>query len=98
MKREEALKRLKDLEPELRRRGVLSLFLFGSVARDQAQKGSDVDLFFEDDPNRPLSIFKVIDLNHFLNEVMGVKVDLIPRDSLHRLIRDEVAASALRIY
>jgi len=98
MKREEALQRLKDLEPELRKRGVLSLFLFGSVARDRAGEGSDVDLFFEDDPQRPLSIFKVIDVNHFLNEMLGATVDLIPRDSLHRLIRDDIAASALRIY
>jgi hypothetical protein len=98
MKRDEALKRLKELEPELRRRGVLSLFLFGSVARDEAKSGSDLDLFFDDDPQHPLSIFKVIDLNHFLDEVLGVTVDLIPRDSLHRLIRDDIAASALRVY
>lgn len=98
MTRNETITRLKELEPELRRRGVLSLFLFGSVARDEAHQGSDVDLFFDDDPQRPLSIFKVIDLGVFLRDTLGVPVDLIPRDSLHRLIRDEVAASALRVY
>lgn len=98
MKRDEALRRLKRLEPALRDRGVLSLFLFGSVARDQAEEGSDLDLFFDDDPVRPLSAFKVIDLAHFLHDALGMRVDVIPRDSLHRLIRDEVAASALRVY
>ena len=29
---------------------------------------------------------------------LGVPVDMIPRDSLHRLIREEVAASAVRVY
>jgi predicted nucleotidyltransferase len=98
MTRNETIERLRNLEPELRRRGVLSLFLFGSVARDEAHQNSDVDLFFDDDPARPLSLFKVIDVGLFLKDALGTSVDLIPRDSLHRLIRDDVAASAVRVY
>lgn len=98
MTRTETIERLKGLEPELRRRGVLSLFLFGSVARNEAHQASDIDLFFDDDPKHPLSIFKVIDLSMFLKDALGVPVDLIPRDSLHRLIRTEITTSALRVY
>ena len=98
MDKQNALERLRALEPQLRERGVRSLFLFGSVARDDAKTDSDVDLFFDDDTNTPLSAFKVIGLGHFLSDALGVPVDFIPRDSLHRLLRDEIVGSALRVY
>lgn len=98
MDKQSALDRLRALEPQLRERGVRSLFLFGSVARDGAKAGSDVDLFFDDDVKAPLSLFKVIGLSHFLGDALGVPVDLIPRDSLHRLLRDEIVDGALRVY
>ena len=98
MKRDEAVERLKELEPELRKRGVLSLFLFGSHARDEARPGSDIDLFFDDDPSSPMSYFSVIGIEHYIKAVLKAEVDLIPRDSLHRLIRDDVVASAYKVY
>lgn len=98
MKRDDLVNRLKELEPELRQKGVLSLFLFGSHARDAAGPASDVDLFFDDDPSDPMSYFSVISIEHFIEKVLQTEVDLIPRDSLHRLIRDDVVAAAHKVY
>jgi predicted nucleotidyltransferase len=98
MIREETISRLRALEPDLRRRGVRSLFLFGSHARGEASPTSDIDLFFDDDPADPMSYFKVIDIERFLQEQLKTVVDLIPRDSLHALLRDEVVASARQVY
>ncbi|WP_245930835.1 nucleotidyltransferase family protein [Methylobacterium radiodurans] len=39
-------------EAELRRSGVQHLWLFGSVARDEARDGSDVDVFVDPDCER----------------------------------------------
>ena len=47
MNRDVAIARLKAHETELRRIGVLHLYLFGSTARDEAGADSDVDLFFD---------------------------------------------------
>jgi hypothetical protein len=47
MKREAAIANLRAHEAELKRLGVIRLFLFGSTARDQAREESDVDLFFD---------------------------------------------------
>lgn len=44
MGRDETMRILEESRDELRRREVSSLWLFGSVARDQASAGSDVDL------------------------------------------------------
>ena len=98
MTREETLSRLRTLEPQLRQRGVRSLFLFGSVARGEAGTDSDIDLFFDDDPIDPMSYLRVIDLERFLQEQLRAAVDLIPRDSLHVLLRDEIVASAQQVY
>jgi len=44
MKRDEIIATLREYEPELRAAGVTRLALFGSVARNEAQEGSDIDL------------------------------------------------------
>lgn len=98
MNRRDAVDRLRALEPELRNRGVRALFLFGSVARDQAAATSDVDLFFDDDPANPMSYLSVIGLERFIQESIDAAVDLIPRDGLHFMLRDEIVASAQQVY
>ncbi len=47
MTRDEAIARLRSIEPELRAFGVEHLYLFGSVARNEAHGGSDLDVFVE---------------------------------------------------
>ena len=56
MKRDEIICILREHHQELEERyGVASLMLFGSVARDEATKTSDVDLLVEF--NRPTGYF-----------------------------------------
>ena len=47
MRRDEVLACLKAAEPEMRAFSVGTLYLFGSIARDEADEGSDIDLFGE---------------------------------------------------
>jgi predicted nucleotidyltransferase len=61
MKRDEAIACLKQHEPELKQLGVERLFLFGSVARDEAAEDSDVDLFF-DTKKGDLDLFGLMDI------------------------------------
>lgn len=98
MTSEETIARLRALEPELRDRGVCALFLFGSHVRGDAGPNSDVDLFFDDDPADPLSYFSVIGVERYIEQRLKSEVDLIPRDSLHRLAREEIVASAQQVY
>ena len=50
MKRQKALDLLRKHSDEIAQFGVTSLRLFGSVARDEAAAGSDVDLLVEFEP------------------------------------------------
>ena len=86
---ERPARRLEDIEaalrfelPELRRRwGVRSMGVFGSYARGQQRRGSDLDVLVEFD-GRPLSLLRFIELEQHLSDLLGVKVDLVERDTL----------------
>jgi len=79
------------------RYGVAELSVFGSVARGEAGPDSDVDLLFLLTPGARLG-FGLFDLEAELAEVFGRPVDLLSKDSIHRLIRDAVLAEARVLY
>ena len=97
LRREPVLAALRALEPELRGRGVEALFLFGSVARDEATETSDVDVFCEFDPGAGIG-WNYLDFKPLLSERLGRPVDFMTRRGLHRLIREEVQAEAVRVF
>ena len=79
------------------RYGLAELAVFGSVARGDAGPGSDVDLLFALAPDARLG-FAMFDLEDELTEIFGRPVDLLSKDSVHRLLRDEVLAEAKVLY
>ena len=97
MDRDTAIATLRAHEPALRELGVRHLYLFGSTARGEARETSDVDLFFDYEPGT-LSLFGVMEIKEQAARMLGRHADIMTRDSLHRLIRDRVEASALQIF
>jgi uncharacterized protein len=74
------------------------LYLFGSTARGNRRSGSDIDLFVDYDRQQKFSLVDLVDLKLFLEDKLGIEVDLTTRDSLHPLLRDEIEASAVRVF
>lgn len=73
---------------------VKALFLFGSVARDEATPESDVDLLVEF--NRPVGLFTLLELKSYLEELLGCSVDLGTPTSLRPHLRETVLKEAVR--
>ena len=94
MRRDKVLGRLAAHHEELQKRGVRSLSVFGSVARDEARPDSDVDLLVEFD--RPTGLFAFVALKRYLERILGHQVDLVTPDALRRQFRDEVLREAVR--
>lgn len=94
MRRAEALQTIAQHERELRELGVLSLSLFGSVARDQAAPGSDVDLLVEF--NRPVGYFHLFEVQERSEVFLGCKVDLFTPGGLRPELRQGILAEAVR--
>ncbi len=68
--------------PELRQQyGVRPLGLFGSYVRGDQHIGSDLDLLVEFD-DRPLTLLQFIALENYLSDLLGVKVDLVEKETL----------------
>jgi uncharacterized protein len=88
----ETIARLRPLEGELRRRGMLRLYVFGSVARGEQRSGSDIDLMADFDPTAPLSIIGLGSIQSRLEEALGCRVNLGLRSSL----TPEAAVAAAR--
>ena len=87
---------LRSAMPELQRRfGVISVRLFGSVARGEAGPDSDVDILVAF--SGPVSLFVLADLRAYLMEVLGRPVDVGTEGSLRPRIREAVIAEAVRV-
>jgi putative addiction module CopG family antidote len=90
--------RLADMEPTLRRRGLTSLSLFGSVARGEAGAGSDIDLLVDIDPKARFSLVDLAAVKRLVEERLGRSVDVVPRNGLPPGIRRTVLAEAERVF
>lgn len=77
----------------LDRHGVANPQLFGSAARGDDYEGSDVDLLVDLPPGA--DIIDVIDIQRELEALLGVPVDLVPRDSLKARVRDQSKSDLL---
>jgi uncharacterized protein len=97
MQKTEAIRRLKQHESELKRLGVVHIFLFGSTARDQAGENSDVDLFF-DHARGKLGLYGLMDIKEFARSILGQPTDIMTRSSLHPALRDQIETSAVRVF
>ena len=66
---------------ELRKMGVVSLAVFGSVARNESTQQSDIDLLVDFD--RDVGLFHLFEIQHRLEEIIGVpKIDLIQKGAM----------------
>ena len=97
MKREDAISLLQRHEADLKRLGVERLYLFGSTARGEARDDSDVDLFFDYQKGK-LGLFELMDVKDYAARILGRKTDIMTRDSLHRILRPQIEASAVRVF
>ncbi|MBU1006967.1 MAG: nucleotidyltransferase family protein [Candidatus Omnitrophica bacterium] len=74
---------------------VKSIKIFGSFARHEEAADSDIDILigFYSSPD----IFEFIELEGFLGNLLGVKVDLVTEQALKPLIKDKILEEAISI-
>jgi uncharacterized protein len=82
-------------EPELKAAGIVHLRLFGSFARGDASAQSDVDLIADLDRSRRFSLVGMARLENQLTDLLGVRVDLSPADSMKEAVRARAVREAI---
>ena len=77
---------------------VAELSVFGSTVRGDAGQDSDIDLLVTFQSDAAVGLIAFNRLRRELEEGLGRKVDLVPRDGLKPLIRDDVLSEAQLLY
>ena len=100
MNRSDALERLRDHRDVLTRLGVAHLALFGSVARDQADDMSDVDVVVDTADGTAPGLFKLGEIADQLEHILGRSVDVISRAGLEhtKKLKQRVAADLVNVF
>ncbi|MEK7105054.1 MAG: nucleotidyltransferase family protein, partial [Patescibacteria group bacterium] len=56
---------------------ISEIGLFGSVARGEDNEKSDIDLFVSFEDRKSVSLFDLIHIKHYFEDLFGKKIDLI---------------------
>ena len=74
---------------------VSSLEIFGSFVRGEQKENSDLDVLvtFSDPP----SLFTFIELEDYLSNLLGIKVDLVMKSALKANIKQRILSESLSI-
>ncbi len=92
---EEIKKILRDHEKMLSERfKVKSIMIFGSYARNEQTEDSDVDIIV--DFSEPIGL-EFIDLKEYLEEILGMEVDLVTPRAIREKMRKSILKEAVKI-
>jgi uncharacterized protein len=67
---------------------VKEIGIFGSFIRNEQKPDSDLDIlvdFFE-----PISLLKLVNMENYLNDTLGLKTDVIPKSDLRIELKDNI--------
>jgi len=74
---------------------VKEIGVFGSFVRKEQKRGSDVDVlvdFFE-----TIDLFTFVELENYLSELLGVKVDLVMKGALKPQLEERILSEAVYV-
>lgn len=81
----------------LKRNDVVKAGLFGSYARGDQKKRSDIDILIKFDGRRRKSLIDLVRLKDELQDEIHRKVDVVTYRSLHPLLKKNVLQEEVRL-
>ena len=96
MDKQVVLTKLKERIEEIRQRfSVRNLSIFGSIARGESTDDSDVDVLVVFDREGSFDLF--MDLKFYLEDLLGVKIDLVTDKALRPQIRRAIEQELIHV-
>jgi predicted nucleotidyltransferase len=80
----------------LKRNGVKKAAVFGSFARGEEKKNSDIDILVE--VPEKMSLLGFIRLEFELEEKLKRKVDVVEYECLHPLLKDQIMKEQIPVF
>ena len=91
-----------EIEAFCKRNHIRSFGLFGSALREDFGPGSDVDVLVEFEQGQEPDLFKLVEIQDELSEMLGRKVDLVERKAVEKsenyIRRRHILESVEQIY
>ena len=75
---------------------VKEIGIFGSYVRGEELKGSDIDILVEF--KEPIGLFKFLDLEEYLENLLDKKVDLVSKKALKPQIGKQILKEVIYIW
>lgn len=76
------------------RYGVVEIGIFGSYVRDEQQQDSDLDVLIELEESPRIDLLDLVNLERYLSNLLGVKVDLVLETNLRKRIGKRILEEA----
>ena len=74
---------------------VKEIGIFGSFVKGEQRKRSDVDILV--DFYETIDLFTFVEFEDFLSKILGIKVDLVMKDTLKPRIKERILKEAITI-
>ena len=89
---------LQDQKPYLAERyGVTVIGVFGSYVRNEQRADSDVDILIELERPPRISLIGLVELEYYLSDVVGTKVDIAIKKNLRKRIGKRILSEVVPI-
>ncbi len=69
---------------------VRQIGIFGSYVKGKAKKSSDLDILVDFQKDADIGLLEFIALENYLSDLLGIKVDLVMKDSLKPRIGKQI--------
>jgi predicted nucleotidyltransferase len=77
--------------------GVTIVGVFGSYVRGEQRRDSDVDILIELERPPRISLIGLVELEHYLSDVLGMKVDLAIKKNLRKRIGERILSEVVPV-
>lgn len=83
--------------PILKRNKIIKAGIFGSYARGEQGKNSDIDMLIKVKKGEKFSLFDLVGLERELRTALKTKIDLLTYNSVHPLLKERIMKEEIRI-
>ena len=81
----------------LREKPVLKAYIFGSVARNESEENSDIDILVELDYSQDIGL-EFVEMQLDLEDILDCNVDLLSSNAISKYIRPFIDKDKILIY
>ncbi len=95
MKKMKIEKIKKKITPILKKNKIVRAGIFGSYARGEEKKNSDIDILVQ--PPKEMSLFDFVGVRLEIEDELGRKIDIVSYNALHPKLKKQILKEEIRI-